>query len=303
MTCCGFIFQSLTRDVLFMNYQKLQQRFPLLKSFSGNATNSYLFNFENQLFEIPKHTITQSELELLRIFSGPITFPNDYDTAWSDYLTNQTNEVPKTIYQHRILFLHFDKAFTTPTLLRTAFEALLGKDIILISLNPQLIAIIECIENDELLDFSLYLDLLLEDLKTNFKIFVSDIMPDMTMTKQRFNWLVDLQQSLWSYTAKHVLTQQELLVPYLSLQLGLHEKNIFISSILKEATSQPDLVHTIKQLLKYEGNITLAAKKMFMHRNTLQNRLEKFQHLTQKDIRQFEHRLEVFLAISFLESS
>lgn len=302
MICYGFIFQLLTRDVVFMNYQKLQQRFPLLKPFSGNETDGYLFNFDNRLFEIPKHTITQSELELLRIFSGPLTFPNDYDTAWFDYFTDETNEAPTPIHKHRVLFLRFDKAFTTPNLLRTAFEALLGKDIILISLNPHLFAIIECIENDELLNFSHYLDLLLEDLKTNFKIFVSDIMPDITMTKKRFNWLVDLQQSLWSCTTKHVLTQQELLVPYLSLHLGLHEKNIFISSILKEATSQPDLVHTIKQLIKYEGNITLAAKKMFMHRNTLQNRLEKFQQLTQKDIRQFEHRLEVFLAISFLES-
>lgn len=301
MIRCGFLFRLLTKDVAFMNYQKLQQRFPLLRPFSGE-TEGYLFNFDDQLFEIPKHTITQSELELLRIFSGPITLPNDYDTAWLDYLTDQTSEAPTAIHKHRILFLHFDKAFTAPNLLRTAFEALLGKGIILISLNPQLFAIIECIEEDDLLNFSHYLDLLLEDLETSFKIFVSDVMPDITFTKKHFNWFVDIQQSLWSYTTKHVLTQQELLVPYLSLQLGVQEKNIFISSVLKEATSQHDLVQTIKQLIKYEGNISLAAKKMFMHRNTLQNRLEKFQQLTQKDIRQFEHRLEVFLAISFLES-
>lgn len=161
-------------------------------------------------------------------------------------------------------------------------------------------AIIECIENDELLNFSHYIDLLREDLDTNFKIFVSDVLPDITITKKRFNWLVAIQQSLWSYTPKRVLTQQELFVPYLSQQLSIDEKDIFITSILKDATSQPELVQTIKQLL--EGNITLAAKKMFMHRNTLQNRLDKFQQLTRKDIRQFEARLEVFLAITFLES-
>jgi len=167
MIRCGFLFRLLTKDVAFMNYQKLQQRFPLLRPFSGDETEGYLFNFDNQLFEIPKHTITQSELELLRIFfSGPITLPNDYDTAWFDYLTDQTNEAPTAIRKHRILFLHFDKAFTTPNLLRTAFEALLGKGIILMSLNPQLFAIIECIEDDDLLNFSHYLDLLLEDLET-----------------------------------------------------------------------------------------------------------------------------------------
>lgn len=285
-----------------MNYQKLHQRFPLLRPFSGNKTESYLFNFDNQLFEIPKHTITQSELELLRIFSGPITLPNYYDTAWFDYLTDKTNESPTAIHEHRILFLYFDKVFTRPNLLRTAFEALLGKDFILISLNPQLFAIIECIENDELLNFSHYIDLLREDLETNFKIFVSDVLPDIAITKRRFSWLVDIQQSLWSYTPKHVLTQQELFVPYLSQQLSIQEKDIFITSILKDATSQPELIQTIKQLLEYEGNITLAAKKMFMHRNTLQNRLDKFQQLTRKDIRQFEDRLAVFLAITFLES-
>lgn len=57
----------------------------------------------------------------------------------------------------------------------------------------------------------------------------------------------------------------------------------------------------IKKLIECDGNITLASKKMYMHRNTLQNRLEKFQQMTQKDIRQFSHRLEVYLAIIFLE--
>ncbi|MNH26595.1 carbohydrate diacid transcriptional activator CdaR [compost metagenome] len=140
------------------------------------------------------------------------------------------------------------------------------------------------------------------DLEVHFRIFVSDFIHDITTTKERFNWYVHLLPSIWTYTPKHVLTQQELLVPYITQHLAYQEKEIFISSILKSATSQPDLLHTIKKLIEYEGNITLASKKMYMHRNTLQNRLEKFQQITQKDIRQFSHRLEVYLAIIFLES-
>jgi len=285
-----------------MDLQKLQQRFPLLSPFSGKTDGNYVFNFDNQLYEIPIHTMTQSEYELLRIFSGPIDLSHNYNIVWLDYLTGKTDVAPAVLPMHRLLFLQFDKDFTAPTILRSVFEALLGKDIILLSLHPQLFAIIECIDSNELLNLAHYLDPIMADLEVHFRIFVSDVIHDITTTKERFNWYVHLLPSIWTYTPKHVLTQQELLVPYVTQHLAYQEKEIFISSILKSATSQPDLLHTIKKLIEYEGNITLASKKMYMHRNTLQNRLEKFQQITQKDIRQFPHRLEVYLAIIFLES-
>ncbi|QSB12009.1 helix-turn-helix domain-containing protein [Lysinibacillus fusiformis] len=285
-----------------MDLQKLQQRFPLLSPFSGKTDGNYVFNFDNQLYEIPIHTMTQSEYELLRIFSGPIDLSHNYNIVWLDYLTGKTDVSPAVLPMHRLLFLQFDKDFTAPTLLRSVFEALLGKDIILLSLHPQLFVIIECIDSNELLNLAHYLDPIMADLEVHFRIFVSDVIHDITTTKERFNWYVHLLPSIWTYTPKHVLTQQELLVPYVTQHLAYQEKEIFISSILKSATSQPDLLHTIKKLIEYEGNITLASKKMYMHRNTLQNRLEKFQQITQKDIRQFPHRLEVYLAIIFLES-
>ncbi|SPT98715.1 PucR family transcriptional regulator [Lysinibacillus capsici] len=286
-----------------MDLQKLQQRFPLLSPFSGKTDGNYVFNFDNQLYEIPIHTMTQNEYELLRIFSGPTVLYDNIDMIWLDYFTDKTDIAPTNLSMHRLLFLHFDKDFTTPTLLRSVFEALLGKDIILLSLQPQLFVIIECIDyNEEFLDLTHYVNPIMADLETHFKIFVSDIIHNITTTKERFNWYVHLLPSIWTYTPKHVLTQQEILVPYITRHLAYQEKETFISSILKRATSQPELLHTIKKLIECDGNITLASKKMYMHRNTLQNRLEKFQQMTQKDIRQFSHRLEVYLAIIFLES-
>ncbi|MGN4126928.1 PucR family transcriptional regulator [Lysinibacillus sphaericus] len=285
-----------------MDPSKLQQRFPLLKPFKGIHTEGYLFNFDDQLFEIPKHAITKDELELLRIFSGPLIISTLQDTAWHKYLTNQTDIIPSLIQDHRLLFLHFEKVFTDANLLRTTFEALLGKKILLMSLNEHLFVVIEQITDDKLLNFTYYIDLLSEDLEANLKIFVSDVLPDIKITKTRFSWFSSLQSSIWDHTPKHVLTQQELLIPYLTLLLDSQEKAMFITSILKDAAEHQELLQTVKQVITCEGNISLAAKKLFMHRNTLQNRMDKFQHLTHKDIRLFEHRLEVFLAISLYDS-
>ncbi|MET4561137.1 sugar diacid utilization regulator [Lysinibacillus parviboronicapiens] len=285
-----------------MDPLKLQKRFPLLKPFNDLHTEGYLFNFDNQLYEIPKHAITRDELELLRIFSGPLIISTLQDTDWHQYLTNQTNTIPAAIQDHRLLFLHFDKVFTDLHLLRTTLEALLGKEILLMSLNEHLFVVIEQITDDEPLIFTYFIHLLCEDLEAKLKIFVTDVISDITVTKARFSWLSSLQSSIWHHTSKHVLTQQELLIPYLTLQLDSQEKAIFSASILKEAVEHPDLLQTVKQVIQYEGNISFAAKKLFMHRNTLQNRLEKFHILTLKDIRQFEQRLEVFLAITLFES-
>jgi len=69
-----------------MDLQKLQQRFPLLSPFSGRTDGNYVFNFDNQLYEIPIHTMTQNEYELLRIFSEPTVLSDNYDIVWLDYL-------------------------------------------------------------------------------------------------------------------------------------------------------------------------------------------------------------------------
>ena len=80
---------------------------------------------------------------------------------------------------------------------------------------------------------------IMADLETHFKIFVSDIILNITTTKERFNWYVHLLPSIWTYTPKHVLTQQELLVPYITQRSSLsRERNFYLLYPKKPLLSQ-----------------------------------------------------------------
>ena len=80
-----------------------------------------------------------------------------------------------------------------------------------------------------------------------------------------------------------------------------NEQAFFTSSILSEAADDPDLLHTIETAIHYQLNISSAAKTLYMHRNTVQNKIDRFQRMTNLDLRNFEDSLTAYLAIQFLK--
>ena len=63
-------------------------------------------------------------------------------------------------------------------------------------------------------------------------------------------------------------------------------KNIDHSLFLNEKIDD-DLIYTIKTYLKCNMNTSKAASKLFMHRNTLINKIDKFNEITGYDVRDF----------------
>jgi DNA-binding PucR family transcriptional regulator len=64
-----------------------------------------------------------------------------------------------------------------------------------------------------------------------------------------------------------------------------------------------DLLETIKVYLECNLNVSLAAKKLYMHRNSLQYRIEKFIDRTHLDIKHFTGAVSAYLAILALKNS
>lgn len=66
-----------------------------------------------------------------------------------------------------------------------------------------------------------------------------------------------------------------------------------IGSTLKEDT---DLLRTLEVYLESNSNVSLAAKNLYIHRNTLQYRLDKFSESTGINLKSFDHAFTVYLA-------
>ena len=87
--------------------------------------------------------------------------------------------------------------------------------------------------------------------------------------------------------------------------------NSFFENCLRiqegETRSEGDdeLIYTIKMYLKLNQNVTETAKALFVHRNTLNYRIEKFNKLTGLDCTRFEDGLRIsigFMLVNYLET-
>lgn len=99
------------------------------------------------------------------------------------------------------------------------------------------------------------------------------------------------------YTDQSVVTYVDA-IPYLLIHQA--EKEFLQKTkdmILGELTNDQDLLHSIKVFILSNQNVTTAAKKLHLHRNSLQYRLDKFIDKTGIDVRQFSGAMAVYLAI------
>jgi DNA-binding PucR family transcriptional regulator len=86
--------------------------------------------------------------------------------------------------------------------------------------------------------------------------------------------------------------------PLLLIKSGINNKELqhaihFIDSIKEDA----ELFHTIKTFFECNLNVSLAAKKLYIHRNSLQYRIEKFNERTGIDIKHFKGAVTTYLAM------
>ncbi|UOY88401.1 PucR family transcriptional regulator [Bacillus glycinifermentans] len=72
------------------------------------------------------------------------------------------------------------------------------------------------------------------------------------------------------------------------------------SDLVKDALSDHETAQTIKTYMKCNLNASLTAKRLFIHRNSLQYRIDRFIEKTAIDIRQFEEACAVYMIMNVL---
>lgn len=72
-----------------------------------------------------------------------------------------------------------------------------------------------------------------------------------------------------------------------------------LSEFLAESFEDGELVQTLQVFFECNLNVSLTAKKLYMHRNSVQYRIEKFIEKTGLDIKHFHQAVAAFLALQY----
>jgi sugar diacid utilization regulator len=141
------------------------------------------------------------------------------------------------------------------------------------------------------------IDTLAADFFTRPTIFIGSFIQHPADMKHHTDWESRLfHDTADSFPKKHLFLEQELSLFYLLSRFSRKSLDD-VSRIIAPVKEDHVLLESILCYLEANMNTTLAAKQMYMHRNTMQYRVDKFIEKTSVDIKQFPNAVSVYLML------
>ncbi|WP_100406525.1 PucR family transcriptional regulator [Bacillus solitudinis] len=139
--------------------------------------------------------------------------------------------------------------------------------------TPDYLGFVEAIASDFYVDLTLLIG---STVKTAF-------------SREQFSWENDCFRAvLKANPNKQVFLEHEAIVYYILSTLETKKKHYILEHILsKDLAEDHELLKTVSVYFQHNLNASAAAKSLFMHRNSLQYRIDKFVERTNIDIKQF----------------
>jgi DNA-binding PucR family transcriptional regulator len=136
-----------------------------------------------------------------------------------------------------------------------------------------------------------FLDLVLNltsDSLTDFRIFVSSSFEKEEDMIMNLNYVKEKIVNIPFY--KYPLIDEKVLLNHFIHQID----NSLKKAILKKYEKDQVMLETIRVYLESNQNMSLASKKLYLHRNTIIQRIDKFHQLTGFDVRVFNDAFLIY---------
>jgi sugar diacid utilization regulator len=272
----------------------------------NNSEQNYKwFVTESQeVIGIHEDELTSKDISLLGAFMTPynVELPilTEEEEKWRQVI--QSKEPNLSEYQldssFRFVYFFISENQISPNLFNDAIHELFAKRVpILWQSGSEGVIIEKRQDSDENLSYDQIIDVLMSDLYVNINFFVGPFKEDLKDINHHFETVSNDAKTVFAYTNKPVVTYVEA-VPYLLIHQTVPALREEISkTILQEYLDDEDTLKMLETFVQCNLNISETAKELYMHRNSLQYRLDRFLEKTGIDVRQFQHAMPVYLAM------
>ncbi|MDL4842735.1 PucR family transcriptional regulator [Aquibacillus rhizosphaerae] len=291
--------------------EKLKRIFPSIVEAQSDIpmdTDTYLWfsTNENNIVGIEKLDITEKERMLLETILTPY-YANQppvtkREEQWINILFNDANQqelMNDHNLNYRFVYFSFSDDTVDPLSFREAIHGLFPNRVPIIWENNHEGIIIEenQLSEDDMISYNEIIDVLMSDFYMKVHLFIGPYSQNISSARTQYQWVKQSFHTVHYYDSRPVINYI-MAVPYLLLEpLGEQSMVHIIESILQDTIKEEELLQTIQIFLECNSNATLAAKKLYMHRNSLQYRVDKFIEKTGIDVKQFEGALSVYLTL------
>lgn len=266
-----------------------------------NDKNNYkwFMTANDQLIGIHNSELTAKDIQLLKTFLWPhhIALPDltPEEKSWRTYIS--TDDIPDAASMtFRFIHFSFQPDQIKPALFKEAVNEFFAKQVPVLWENDHEGIIVET-EPDEPISYETIIDTLMSDLAVSIHFFIGPFMTSLTEAKEGYQKLMKGVGTAKKYSGKPVTTYVEALPYMLIEQTERTFRKGFAHTVLAGAIDDNELLNTAETFITCNLNISLTAKELYLHRNSLQYRLDKFKEKTNIDIRDFHQAATVYLAI------
>lgn len=247
-----------------------------------------LFPLDGGWIQIPRTELTDRERFLLKLLSGEkLDVAHSYN-PWEDFLLGEGQVIPDILKAYQFLYIEHSQALTEE-LIDLLHQFLVGRTI-LISVGEKRTALLLTQKQDS--DLNGLLQELIVTIESDFGLSLSFFLGN-SWAKLEGSALRPIFQSenslfsqfLGSHHSEKMQSFPQMLLWALSNGLDI---SIIKESIHYYLSLQAEVTDVIAALWECHGNQVQAAQKLYLHRNSLQYKLEKFQNLSGLNLKKLD---------------
>ncbi|MFP7494855.1 helix-turn-helix domain-containing protein [Terribacillus saccharophilus] len=287
--------------------EELEKLFPgvvKMESFESIDTSDYhwLRMEDGEMVGFPANQLNNRELALLHLIGSPMSHPNgsSLDTAWHELLLERGKSEgldKDPLYENGCRFVFFKiEGHIKAEAFQEAIDNLTDDPLAYIWFTKQTGLIVESRQADFIV-YEEILDMLMYDLSASLRLFISPWQSSAENAAAQYPWLSKAYQQFDAQSAKHVLYFQDAVPDLISALLSETDRQNIVHHILQGMHEDDELLRTVRMYFLCNQNLTLTAKKLYIHRNSLNYRLEKLTEKTGLDIRRFQDAFALYLAL------
>ncbi|MEN2767738.1 PucR family transcriptional regulator [Ornithinibacillus xuwenensis] len=257
---------------------------------------------ESHIIGIHQSELEAKDIALLNALLRPLhhLFPQmtSEEEKWKGWIF-QEEIVPHIAINYRFVYFSIPTKQIDPQAFKEALNELFERETIILWKNEDEGVIIEIQQDgiDEELSYKEIIDIFMSDIYVNIKFFVGPFTSDIKGVKQHYEHLITGANIAFKYSDHHVISYLEA-IPYILMeQIDPTFKKEVQKVVLQDFQHDTEFIKMIYTFLESNLNLSVAAKKLYMHRNSLQYRIDKFHEKTGIDVREFHQALTVYLAL------
>ncbi|WP_078552593.1 PucR family transcriptional regulator [Bacillus alkalicellulosilyticus] len=253
-----------------------------------------------------KSKLTEKELGLIDLFLTPMSFDKYHmsplEEEWTEFLYGDASSSIPTHPDFPFRFIHFKAldVITDRESFHDALDSLHTFETVIVWEDATQGVIIEKNKEDEEepIDYQELCAALISDFYLNLTLFIGTKKTDIETLRTSFEW----EKQCFALARKHQQKQTVFYnydaLPYVLFNdIPKDKLKQFSEHILRPVIEEKELLQSIHTYITCNLNTSLAAKQMFMHRNSLQYRVDKFIEKTGYDIKNFQEATIVYFAL------